>query len=310
MSPRLGIVTDVITGCGDIGSLLAARGWAVRVFAAAALDDPWRVSGRLATTRTDAALIDIDSRFDLPDLASEKARRAREILASWSAERVYQKTGARFRGDDGAELDLAGLAAELTGVWPAPAPFDPLAGGGPGGGGALVVAGSHMPQSRAQIAALEQAGAEVAVLDTAGVLDDDAGTVARAADRAASALAGRRTAVLRSDISPEAIAAADALGAARGLDPIAVSRAVSSALAEAAARALAASATSSVVTLGGHTSAALCDRLHLDEMLILDPIEPGLPVSLAVGPPARLVVLKSGSTGSPGFVVSALRRLG
>ncbi len=421
--PRLGIVADDITGSGDVGSMLAARGWAVRVFTAAAFDDPWRVAGRLAQTRTDCAVIDTDSRFDHPDLAREKVRRASEILLGWGAERMYKKTCSVFRGNVGAELDamldVAGanaavvvaafpangrttiggihhvrgvplhrsefardpihprtesdlvadlarqtsrpvtlvplervragaldftgagyhlcdaesqedlaaiaraaagvralggasaLAGELARVWPAPAPFDPFEGGAPGAaGGALVVAGSTMPQTRAQIAALEQAGAEVAVLDTAGILDDAAGTIARAAARAATALAARRVAVLRSENSPEAVAAGRALGAARGLDPIAVSRAVSDGLAEATARALAASATSSVVALGGDTSAAVCDRLRLDEMIILDELEPGVPVSLAVGPPPRLLVLKSGSFGGADFVLQALRRLG
>ena len=421
--PRLGVVADDITGSGDIGSMLAARGWAVRVFTAAAFDDPWRVAGRLAETRTDCAIIDTDSRFDHPDLAREKVRRATEILLGWGAERLYKKTCSVFRGNVGAELDamlevageqsavvvaafpangrttrggihhvrgvplaesefardpihprtesdlvadlrrqtarpvdlvplervragdlaLAGpgyhlcdaesqedlaaiaraaagvralggasaLAGELAAVWPPPPAFDPFEGAAPGAaGGALVVAGSTMPQTRAQIAALEAAGAEVAVLETAGVLDEPGATIARAAVRAATALAARRVAVLRSENSPEAVAAARALGAARGLEPVAVSRAVSDALAEAAARALAASATSSIVALGGDTSAAVCDRLRLDEMLVLDEIEPGLPVSLAVGPPPRLLVLKSGSFGGPDFVLAALRRLG
>jgi len=420
--PKLGIVADDITGSGDIGSMLSARGWAVRVFAAAAFDDPWRVAGRLATARTDCAIIDTDSRFDSPDLAREKVRRATEILLGWGAGRLYKKTCSVFRGNVGAELDamleiagedravvvaafpangrttihgihrvrgvplaesefardpihprtrsdlvadLAGqtarpvhlvpieavrggalafggagyhlcdsetqedlaaiaraaadvralggasaLAGELANVWPPPPPFDPLEGiDRVAAGGALIVAGSTMPQTRAQIAALEESGAEIAILDSAGVLEDPAGTIARVAVRIATALAARKVAVLRSENSPEAVAAACELGAARGLEPVAVSRAISDSLAEAAARALAASATSSIVALGGDTSAALCDRLHLDEMLVLDELEPGLPVSLAVGQPARLVVLKSGSFGGPDFVLKALERL-
>ena len=421
--PRLGVVADDITGAGDIGSMLAAHGWTVRVFTSAAFDDPWRVAGRLAQTRTDCAIIDSDSRFDHPDLAREKVRRASEILLGWGAERLYKKTCSVFRGNVGAELDamleVAGepaavvvaafpangrttrdgihrvrgvplaesefardpihprtesdlvadlarqtarpvrlaniaevrsgalhfgatgyhlcdaesqedlaaiaraaadvralggasaLAGELARVWPRPPTFDPFAGAAPAAaGGALVVAGSTMPQTRAQIAAVAEAGGEIAVLDTAGILADPAGTIARAAARAASALAARRVAVLRSESSPEAVAAARNLGAARGLTPVAVSRAVSDALAEACARALAASATTSVIALGGNTAAAVCDRLRLDEMIILDQLEPGLPVSLAVGPPPRLLVLKSGSFGGPDFVLKALRRLG
>ena len=83
--PRLGIVADDITGSGDIGSMLAPRGWAVRVFTAAAFDNPSRVAGRLANSRTDGAVIDTDSRFDHPDLAREKVRRACEILLAWGA---------------------------------------------------------------------------------------------------------------------------------------------------------------------------------------------------------------------------------
>jgi len=420
--PRLGVVADDITGSGDIGSMLSARGWAVRVFTAAAFDDPWRVAGRLAQTRTDCAIIDTDSRFDHPELAREKVRRATEILLGWGAERLYKKTCSVFRGNVGAELDAmldtagaesavvvaafpangrttvggihrvhgvplhqsefardpihprtesdlvadlarqtarpvslvplaavrtgdlalggpgyhlcdaerqqdlaaiaraaagervfggaSALAGELAQVWPAPAPFDALAGAPERAGGALVVAGSPMPETRAQIAACSEAGILSRVLDSEAVLADREAVVKAASVHAATALAAGRPFVLCSDNSPEAVARAHELGAGRGLAPVAVSRAISQALAETAARALAASAISSIIALGGDTSAAVCDRLRLDEMLVLDEIEPGLPVSLAIGPPPRLLVLKSGSFGAPDFVLKALRRLG
>ena len=420
--PKLGIIADDVTGSGDIGSMLSARGWAVRVFTAAAFDDPWRVAGRLATARTDCAVIDTDSRFDHPDLACEKVRRASEILIGWGAERLYKKTCSVFRGNVGAELDamleMAGeesavvvaafpangrttrggvhfvrgvplaqsefaldpmhprsesdlvadlarqtarpvhlvpldavrsgavsfagrgyhlcdaesqedlaaiaraaagvralggasaLAGELAEVWPAPAPFDPFAGiDRVATGGALIVAGSTMPQTREQIATCVDAGIESWVLDSEAVLEDAGAAIRAAIVRIATLLAAGKPVVLRSDNTPDAVAQAHAFGAARGIDRVAVSRTISEALAETTARALAASAAASLIVLGGDTSAAVCDRLRLDEMIVLDELEPGLPVSLAVGSPARLVVLKSGSFGGPDFVLKALERL-
>jgi uncharacterized protein YgbK (DUF1537 family) len=412
---KLGVVADDITGSGDIGSMLAGQGWAVRVFSAAELDRP----DRLAAARTDAAILDTDSRFDPPAVAADKVRRATEVLVAWGADRFYKKTCSVFRGNVGAELDamlaaigeeravvvaafprngrvtrgghhyvhgvpldrsefardpihprtesnlvvdlarqtarpvhlvpaggpfdlaasgyhlcdaesqadlaaIAGaasavralggasaLAEELGRVWPAPAPFDPMAGVELGPSGAsLVVAGSVMPQTRAQIAALEAAGVEITALASHEILGDLEGAIARAAARAGAALAAGRPAVLRSENNPDAVARARALGASRGLAPVAVSRAVSDALAEAAARALELSGATRLIALGGDTSAALCARLAIDEMLVLDEIEPGLPVSLVPGSPARLLVLKSGSFGGPDFVLKALARLG
>ena len=207
-------------------------------------------------------------------------------------------------------LGSSALAEELPPLFGPAAPFDPLAGVALGPGRAvLAIAGSVMPQTAAQVAALASAGAALTTIEAADLLDDLDAAAARAADAAAAALLAGRHAVVRSDGAPEAVAAARALGAARGLSPVAVSRAVSRALARAAELAVARSGVDRILALGGDTSAAVCAALGVEETVVLDELAAGLPVSLAPGPPARLLVLKSGSFGGPDFGVRAVERL-
>lgn len=216
---------------------------------------------------------------------------------------------ARAAADHEVYAGSSALAEELARVWPPPDPYDPLAGiTFDADGGVLVIAGSVMPQTAAQVAALAAAGVSVDTLDSAALLADAEAVAGAAAARAATELTAGRHAVVRADATPEAVAAARALGAARGLGDVEVSRAVSSTLARAAELALAAAPAAGLVVLGGDTSAAVCARLGIDETVIVEEIQAGLPLSLA---PARrlMVVLKSGSFGSPDFVLRAIDRV-
>jgi uncharacterized protein YgbK (DUF1537 family) len=216
---------------------------------------------------------------------------------------------ARACADERVLVGSSALAEELPRSWTPAPPFDAMAGAGvAAAGGVLVIAGSVMPQTAAQVAALAAAGVVVHTLDSDALLADAEAVARAAATRAAAELAAGRDAVVRADATPDAVAAARALGAARGLGDTEVSRIVSGTLARVAELTLAASPAAGLVVLGGDTSAAVCARIGLDETVIVEEIEAGLPLSLA---PARrlLVVLKSGSFGSPDFVLRAIDRL-
>ena len=217
---------------------------------------------------------------------------------------------ARAVRGDRVVLGSSALAEELPPLFAPAPPFEPLHGVELRPGRAvLAVAGSVMPQTAAQVAALASAGAAVFTVEAPDLLDDLDAAASRTGEAAADALLAGRHAVVRSDGAPEAVEAARALGAARGLSPVAVSRAVSRALARAAELAVARSGADRILALGGDTSAAVCAALGVEETVVLDELAAGLPVSLAPGPPARLLVLKSGSFGGPDFGLRAVERL-
>jgi uncharacterized protein YgbK (DUF1537 family) len=112
MTPRLGVVADDITGSGDIGGLLAKHGYAVRILSA---DAAWEaLCARFAQERTDALIIDTDSRFLPPELARERVVRATRALQSAGCRAFWKKTCSVFRGNVGAEFDALLDTLELA----------------------------------------------------------------------------------------------------------------------------------------------------------------------------------------------------
>ncbi|MFC4427289.1 four-carbon acid sugar kinase family protein [Deinococcus navajonensis] len=103
MSPHLGIVADDITGAGDIGGLLVKHGYAVRILSEGA---DWEgLSARFARERTDALIIDTDSRFLPPEEAQARVMRATRALQAAGCGAYWKKTCSVFRGNVGAEFD-------------------------------------------------------------------------------------------------------------------------------------------------------------------------------------------------------------
>jgi len=207
-------------------------------------------------------------------------------------------------------LGSSALAEELPRVWTEPAPFDPLAGLDlADAGGVLVIAGSVMPQTQAQVKALAEAGAPVITVDGADALRDLHAVARRiVAEATEHLLAGRHT-VVRTENWPEAVEATRAVGAEMGLAPVEVSRRLSNLLALIADEVLQRTGSRRLVVLGGDTSAAVCRQLHVTETVVLQEIAPGLPSTLVPGERPLLLVLKSGSFGGPDFVWKAIAHL-
>lgn len=207
-------------------------------------------------------------------------------------------------------LGSSALAEELPRVWAPPEPFDPLAGvKAADGGGVLALAGSVMPQSQAQVAAMADAGARVLTLTSDEALKNPDAAVMAIVRQAAEALQRGIHTVIRSENHPDAVAAAHALGSEMGMEPAAVSRLISALLARAAQEVVAETGIRRLLILGGETSGAVCRALGISEMLVVDEIAPGLPVLLAPGDPPMLLVLKSGSFGGPRFALEAIEHL-
>lgn len=84
---------------------------------------------------------------------------------------------------------------------------------------------------------------------------------------------------------------------------------VMEALAQVTDRALGRSGGRRLVVAGGETSAAVCRRLGVGGMRVLDEIEPGVAACVTLGSLPRLLVLKSGSFGSASFLAQAIAHL-
>lgn len=222
--------------------------------------------------------------WDYPVLCGSSAL-AEELPAAW--EPVYPRSVGRQDFEAAAVLPAAAPAAVLC------------------------VAGSLMPQTLAQIRHLSARGVPALELDTLRLFDGDERRAAlETLDRELGAylLAGR-DALLYAANSPETVARTRAAGRARGLSLSEVSRLVSGALAELAAGLAARAGLARLVVAGGETSAAVCARLGVDAVRVWREIQPGLPSCISLGSPPLLLVLKSGSFGTPDFLEQAVAHL-
>lgn len=177
--------------------------------------------------------------------------------------------------------------------------------------GVFTVAGSLMPQTRAQVEAAARAGIACLELDTVKVLTEE-GARAEVEGLLAAAvplLWDGQDVVVHSAHQPEQVRATKARGAELGLSEVEVSRAVSRTLAAVTAAVLQETGLKKLIVMGGDTSGTVTRSLGIHGNIVLDEIEPGLPAGLALGVPPLLLVLKSGSFGSPEFLLKAINHL-
>lgn len=243
--------------------------------------------------------------------AVEERRTACDYLILDVADQAALGAIAAAVADEPVLAGSSALAEELPAVW-GPSAAEP--GGAlppPDQAGILCAAGSLTPQTLAQIGHLRAAGALAAELDTRRLFEP-AGAEAelgRVVDALSAELVAGRDALVHAANSAEAVAATRAAGAAAGLTPTGVARRVTAGLAEVVERTLARSGGRRLVVAGGETSAAICDRLGVGGMRVLDEIQPGVPACVTLGPAPLLLVLKSGSFGSADFLALALGHL-
>lgn len=178
-------------------------------------------------------------------------------------------------------------------------------------GAVLVVAGSLMPQTRAQLDHLRDKGLPFFTLDTARLFDATGreAEIARLADALIGLLADGRDAVLRAPNDPTEVAAAHRAAAERGLTNTVLGRLVSATLADITYRVVQEAGARRLAIAGGETSAAVTRRLNISGLRIWKEIQPGLPSCLTLTEPPLLLVLKSGSFGSPDFLEQAIEHV-
>jgi uncharacterized protein YgbK (DUF1537 family) len=203
------------------------------------------------------------------------------------------------------------IGEELPAVWPeVPPPYTPLAFTPRTDSGLLCVAGSLTPQTAAQVAYLLERGTPTVELDTPRLFDADAGAyVADVTQIAAGHLLRGADAVLHSTQQPEKIALTRQRGQQSGVSPEATARRVTGMLAEITAQVLALTGQNRLLVAGGETSDAVCQRLGIHSLQLHREIQPGLPSCFSLTGPRCLLVLKSGSFGSPDFFARAFDHL-
>jgi uncharacterized protein YgbK (DUF1537 family) len=204
------------------------------------------------------------------------------------------------------------IAEELPAVWGPPGAHQQLQNLPPlTDMGILIVAGSLMPQTAAQVEHLQHKGVPCFVLDTSRLFNsvEREAEIVRLAANVSDGLRIGKDVIFHSPNTPEALETANRAGEAHSVSKTKVSRLVSETLAEVTARTLADTGQNRLVVAGGETSAAVCTRLGIDGMRVWREIQPGLPSCVSLNAPPRMLVLKSGSFGKPDFFEQALDHL-
>ncbi|KYZ76064.1 serine kinase [Anaerosporomusa subterranea] len=176
--------------------------------------------------------------------------------------------------------------------------------------GVLIVAGSLMPQTAAQIAHLQAIEMPVLKIDTREIFDLP--LIERKKqeiiDQAVTLIMAGTDTLLMADNSPEIVRDTKAIGQASGIAEMTISKMVSAVLADITADVVAKTNLKRLIIAGGDTSGTLCRKLGITGNIVLREIETGLPSGLALGR-HMLIVLKSGSFGKPEFLQTAVEHL-
>jgi uncharacterized protein YgbK (DUF1537 family) len=247
---------------------------------------PAAVQARIAQLREQCQFIILDV-LDQPALAT--------IARATAEQRVFAGSSA--------------LAEELPAVWGGSRnQSNPGALPARDGRGVLCVAGSLTPQTRAQVDHLRAQGLPVVELDTLRIFEpaERNAELERIVAPLADVLVSGRHVVVHAANQAEQVERTQAEGVRRGLDRPAVGRLVSETLAEVVERTMHAAALRRLVIAGGETSAAICRRLGVHGVRVWKEIQPGVPSCVSLGDQPLLLVLKSGSFGTPDFLQQAL----
>ncbi|RPI21088.1 MAG: four-carbon acid sugar kinase family protein, partial [Chloroflexota bacterium] len=219
------------------------------------------------------------------------------------------KTIAQAVRDEPVLCGSSALAEELPEAWGFSGRLqEELADQGENQAGILCVAGSLMPQTKAQIEHLETCGATRLTLDTLHIFDpaQRRQEIQRLVAQITPIIQAGRDVILHALNRPDEVARTKQEGERSGLTPTETSRLVSTTLAEVTAAILEQTGQNRLIVAGGETSAAVCDRLGIRGLRIWKEIQPGLPSCLSLSDPPILLVLKSGSFGSPDFLEQAI----
>jgi uncharacterized protein YgbK (DUF1537 family) len=228
------------------------------------------------------------------------------------ADQAALRTIAEAVYDEPVLCGSSALAEELPAVWGVETPEErSIDLPRQDGTGILCLAGSLMPQTAAQTGFLRSKGVPAFELEPLRLFDaaERQAEIERLVGKVVEHLKKGVDVLVQSPQTPERVAQARAEGAWRGFSNTQTARVVSEAIAATGAAALELSGQNRLVVAGGETSAAVCARLGVNGLVIWKEIQPGLPSCLSLSNPPLLLVLKSGSFGSPDFLEQAIEHL-
>jgi uncharacterized protein YgbK (DUF1537 family) len=251
-----------------------------------------------------------------PDAVHERIQKMRGQVGYVIMDVVDQqslKIIAEAVKDEPVLCGSSALAEELPGLWGVHTCFKtPVGLSKNNGSGILCVAGSLMPQTRRQIKILMEYGVPGFGLDTMELFSEHLrqNVLSKLTDQLCEVLSSGQDALLYSGADQDQVIQTQRKGRALGLTETEVSRIVSDSLAEISQRVLYAVDQIRFVVAGGETSDAVCERLNIKGLTMLEEIQPGLPSCLSIPDnnkeQAYLLVLKSGSFGDDDFLIQAL----
>ncbi len=177
--------------------------------------------------------------------------------------------------------------------------------------GTLIIVGSVTPQTKSQVNYIRDQGLPVMAMDTGCLFisSDREQEVNRVVEWAVPKLISGQTALVYGKHQPDEIGMTYEAAASVGINRIEASHIVSGTLGEISRRVIEATGGKRLIVAGGETSNDVCRSLGIIGNLVLKEIQPGLPSGLSRGKNELLVVLKSGSFGSPDFLAQAIEHL-
>ncbi len=177
--------------------------------------------------------------------------------------------------------------------------------------GTLMISGSVTSQTRTQIAFVKEQGIDTEELTTTKLFDAKGKQheIVRLVNWALPLLKSGKPALIYGSHQPEDIAATYEVARQAGFSKNAANHSVSETLGELSLRIVDTAVVKQLIVAGGETSNDVCRALGIIGNLVLKEIQPGLPSGLSFGKHQLLVVLKSGSFGSPDFLIKTLEHL-
>lgn len=174
----------------------------------------------------------------------------------------------------------------------------------------LIVAGSLTPQTKKQTRTLVDAGFPASIIDTRFLFDtEERNCVLQAAIiNARKGLLEQKDVLVMADNDPAVVQQTKDMGRQLGIDTMTISRMVSAALADVTDQLITQVDINRLVIAGGDTAGTICRKLGIRGNYVLREIETGVPSGRAIGRD-MFIVLKSGSFGSPDFLIKATKHL-
>ncbi|MFM9278843.1 four-carbon acid sugar kinase family protein [Paenibacillus jiagnxiensis] len=176
--------------------------------------------------------------------------------------------------------------------------------------GVFIVSGSLTPQTKAQTAYMIEKGIDHIILDSRNFFHSgrQSEEIERAVTLASDFIQTGKDVLVMADNNPDVVKETKEIGQSHHLDPLSVSKTISDVLAVVTQKVLKQTGYKRLIVAGGDTSGTVCRKLGIKGNYIVEEIETGLPSGLAIGA-ELLIVLKSGSFGTPEFLERAVQYL-